>query len=205
MLKPLLAVVLVVCICAVIVGVRLAFVSPAIPLLPANNDEQLSAPDDTETPPPLKVAENVMEKVAEDIGAPGWIERDHAPVELATYIPNLEEQAFLSLNRAQLESVLVGDRLKLWIPQEQQMLAILINTRDTLASGNVLVKGFLDGDPDYPFVMTIGQTSTFATISTREAVYSLRGNRSVAWIASSAALKQHFPQKEQDYVIPKNS
>jgi len=204
MSKPMFAVVLVVCVCAIVVGVRLAFAPQLIPPI-VSNEDQYSLPVDKTSSSEPKPAEGVAQISLEDVSSQGWKELVDAPVELPTYIPDLEDQGFLSLNRNRLEGVSVGEMLEIWIPQEQQLLAIVVNTRDILASGNVLVKGFLDGDPDYPFVMTIGQTSTFATISTREAVYSLRGNRSVAWIASSAALKQHFPQKEQDYVIPKNS
>lgn len=135
----------------------------------------------------------------------GWFEVQDPPFELGSYIPDLEEQGFLKLNREKIEALQIGDVLKLWIPQEEIVLDISISNRMISGSGNIVINGNLDGNENYPFVMTVGKTSTFATISTRDAVYSLQGDTNVAWIASSAALKQHFPQKEIDYVVPNNS
>tara|TARA_R110002073_G_scaffold13064_2_gene56157 strand:+ start:850 stop:1476 length:627 start_codon:yes stop_codon:yes gene_type:complete len=134
----------------------------------------------------------------------GWTEASEPPIELGSYLPDLEDQSFLNLNRQRLETLQVNDIARLWIPQEGETMNVSITKRVTTSSGNTVLNGNLDGDENYPFVMTLGKTSTFATISTRYAVYSLQGDTEVAWIASSAALKQNFPQEVKDYVIPKN-
>jgi hypothetical protein len=150
---------------------------------------------------PQGAEDDFSQEVNEELG---WSEVQEAPTKLGSYLIGLEDQRFLKLNRSRLEALQVGDTLELWMPQESQVLEVVIIRRIVTDSGNTVMNGNLDGDENYPFVMTIGQTSTFATISTREAVYSLQGDTELAWVASSVALKQYFPQKQNDYVIPNN-
>jgi len=52
-------------------------------------------------------------------------------------------------------------------------------------------------------VMTISQSSTFATIGTEQGVYNLRGDASVAWIAPARAFNHHVDPSIPDYRLPK--
>jgi hypothetical protein len=208
MIKPIQAILLVVVIGAMILAVRLyllpAQTAPAPtalqqPVLNTNAvpEQSKSSGSGTQVNQP-----DIQVSVAEPTTLAAWRETDQAPTQLATYLPDLVEQGFLELNRPVLESVEINQVLEIWLPQEKQMLDISVDSKEVLASGNTLIKGFLDGDDSYPFVMTLGRTSTFATISTRDAVYSLQGDTAVAWISSSAALKQNASRHGQDFVTP---
>jgi hypothetical protein len=209
MLKPIYALPLVIVIGAAIVFWRMHSEQQTVPRTESATDRSFSGVAvNPNTTPSLPEPEFQLTKQAtlpastEDLG---WTETQTPPVGLGSYIPGLKDQRFLQLNRSKLESLQDGDVLTFWIPQEAESMEVSVVKRVVTSSGNTVINGILDGDENYPFVMTIGKTSTFATISTRYAVYSLRGDTNVAWIASSAALKQHFPQEEKDYVVPNNS
>jgi hypothetical protein len=204
MLKPFQAIFLIFAIAAVILAVRLNMVDEDATLEQPEQDQESGFEATVQSEAATSVVVPVFDSDAvEPVNPSAWVETDQAPTELPTYRADLSEQGFLELNRPMLESVEIDQVLKLWLPQEKQTLEISIYGKEVTGSGNTVIKGFLDGDESYPFVMTLGRTSTFATISTRNAVYSLQGDVSMAWIASSAVLKEQSQRHGQDYVVPK--
>jgi hypothetical protein len=209
MLKPIYALILTIVLSAAVVAWRLSTGSLDETLIERHFesvDSLARVESQAKQEVPKSIEEYLVKGSAQGaIDVIGWSEVPEAPTHLGSYLADLENQSFLKLNRAKLEGLQVDDTIELWIPQEAELMEFSVSKLVITSSGNRVINGTLDGDENYPFVITIGKTSTFATISTRNAVYSLQGDAKVAWIASSAALKQHFPQREIDYIVPNNS
>jgi hypothetical protein len=102
-----------------------------------------------------------------------------------------------------LRQIKPGDELLLPIPQLPDPLDVVI-TRETInASGSRSLQGSLRDDPRFGVVLTLGETTTFATLSTPAGIYNLRGGLDLAWIVSSRELNKVIDPSVPDYVVVK--
>ncbi|XOV89503.1 MAG: hypothetical protein ACFHX7_06365 [Pseudomonadota bacterium] len=137
--------------------------------------------------------------------APGsiWQALSQAPADAPPPIdPDLKDQVLVGFDVERLSSLAAGERFSFLIPQEQRTAEVWVESVERLASGNLSIKGAIDGQQPYSFVMTIGRTSVFATFGTPSGTYNLRGNTAYGWIASTRAMREQFSPTRPDYRVP---
>jgi hypothetical protein len=130
------------------------------------------------------------------------------PSSLPASTPTIRDDApgkqLVHFNRELLLGLSAGQIAIMAIPHVSDPMEVKINSVEQLKSGNVSIRGKVNGNPLLDFVMTLGERSTFATIGTEEGVFNLRGNLEVAWIAPARAFNHHVDPNVLDYRIPSN-
>ncbi|HWV16790.1 MAG TPA: hypothetical protein VN030_15280 [Cellvibrio sp.] len=94
----------------------------------------------------------------------------------------------------------------------EQLLLPMLNNKSvkvnvesvtTNSNGDFIWSGHLDGhNNDYPVVMTYGENTTFATITTPEGSYSLEAVKGVGWLYKNPAEAELTHQGKDDFLIP---
>lgn len=78
-----------------------------------------------------------------------------------------------------------------------------VESAESNANGDYIWSGHLDGhNNDYPVVMTYGENTTFATITTPEGSYSLEAVKGVGWLYKNPAEAELTSQGKNDFLIP---
>ena len=112
---------------------------------------------------------------------------------------DIDDAVLLRYQREQLLDLNEGALLDLVIPQIDESLKVRITKREILKSGNLSLKGHIEGDELFSFVMTVGGESVFATLGTREGIYNLSGNRQQVWVIPAASLRKQMNTDILDY------
>ena len=124
-------------------------------------------------------------------------------------LPSLRDDVsgaqLFAVDRPRLEAVAVGNEIAIAVPNRsvpngQQILPVAIERVTNTASGNRVITGVIDGEPNSRFVMTLGASAVFGTLSTPTGVYNLSGNDGLAWIVEGRALSQHVDPTLPDTV-----
>ena len=124
-------------------------------------------------------------------------------------LPSLREDVngarLFAVDRSRLDAVAVGNEITIAVPDgsdpnSDQLLPVAIETVVQTPSGNRVLTGVIDGDPHGRFVMTLGASAVFGTLSTRTGVYNLAGNEGLVWIIEGRALSQHVDPSLPDTV-----
>jgi hypothetical protein len=154
-------------------------------------------------PPPAGQAVYSMDPVAtagED-GVP-WVEADPgAFTELPPAWDQVANARLLRLDRRRMGEIDTGGELEIPIPQLNATFTVVAERVETKASGARSVRGHIEGDRRFGFVLTLGETSTFATIGTPQGIFNLAGNRELAWIVSQRELDRLLDPSRPDYVV----
>lgn len=83
--------------------------------------------------------------------------------------------------------------------------SVKVNVESTQSNsnGDYIWSGHLDGyNNDYPVVMTYGENTTFATITTPQGSYSLEAVKGVGWLYKNPAEAELSAQGKDDFLIP---
>jgi hypothetical protein len=112
---------------------------------------------------------------------------------------DITDAELVSYKREVIRNLSIGSTIEVPIPQLHQTLSILITSSDLLSSGNVSMRGHLRSNEIFSFVMTLGESSMFATIGTPEGIYNVSGNKNSAWIIPAASLKKQMNTDILDY------
>ncbi|MFT5571076.1 MAG: hypothetical protein ACI9FB_000740 [Candidatus Azotimanducaceae bacterium] len=118
-------------------------------------------------------------------------------------LPNLRsdinDAELVSYQRAFISQLSSGSKVELFIPQLGQSMNVLITSSERLASGNVSLKGHLESNSLFSFVMTLGKKSMFATVGTPGGIFNVSGNQDFAWVIPAASLKKLMDTNVPDY------
>jgi len=129
-------------------------------------------------------------------------ENQHNPPILRS---DIDDAVLVSYERAVINQLAIGSIVEIYIPQLDQSINILVTHSDLLASGNVSFRGHLESNSLFSFVMTLGETSMFATIGTPDGIFNVSGNQDSAWVIPAASLKKQMNTEMLDYrSIPEN-
>lgn len=83
------------------------------------------------------------------------------------------------------------------------LLKVNVESAASNSNGDYIWSGHLAGhDNDYPVVMTYGEKTTFATITTPEGSYSLEAVQGVGWLYKNPAEAELAHQGKNDFLIP---
>jgi hypothetical protein len=131
-----------------------------------------------------------------------WIEADPA---LFTGLPlpweHVTDARQVLLDRQQIIAAGPGSKLALFIPQLSSFLPGAVEHVKKSPSGNLSVRGHINGDRRFGFVLTLGRESTFATIGTPQGIFNLTGNAEVAWIVAQRELDHQIDPSQPDFVV----
>ena len=82
-------------------------------------------------------------------------------------------------------------------------IKVNVESSESTENGDYSWSGHLDGhNNDYPIVMTYGENTTFATITTPEGSYSLEAVHGVGWLYKNPAEAELTAPGQNDYLIP---
>jgi|GEM_PF-4839547 len=82
-------------------------------------------------------------------------------------------------------------------------IKVNVESAESNDNGDYIWSGHLDGhNNDYPIVMTYGENTTFATITTPDGSYSLEAVKGVGWLYKNPAEAELTAQGKNDYLIP---
>jgi predicted RNA-binding protein with TRAM domain len=131
-----------------------------------------------------------------------WHEDPEPPV-LPTRFSNKGIDARpLKIAKQEFKRISVGDNLKLPIPQTGQSYEMSIEQVGRHKNGDRTLKGHLTNQPEYTVVVTEGQSSTYATISTPEGSFMLEAQQDQGWLVAAADLDSLVNPNLKDYQIP---
>ncbi|MDZ7781816.1 MAG: hypothetical protein U5K56_02340 [Halioglobus sp.] len=107
----------------------------------------------------------------------------------------------MRFNPARLKAIQAGERIELPVPQLTDPVAVEVKSNDTLASGNVSIKGHVNDNRIYSFILTLGESSMFATLGTPNGIFNIRGNSEHAWVIPAKALEGHVDPDVADFRV----
>jgi hypothetical protein len=114
----------------------------------------------------------------------------------------LEQHRLITFEREALIDIKEQDKVELYIPHVKKRHEVWIERVARLKSGNLSITGAVDGQSDFPFVLTLGEDSVYAVFGTEDGVYNVRGNETHAWMIPTAELKKRRDFKEPDFRTP---
>ena len=113
---------------------------------------------------------------------------------------DIEDAVPIGINYDSLLNLSVGDETIVEIPQLNSQMTVVIEKIETHINGiKTITAASLDNSAN--LLVTIGQKSTFANISTRRGSYEFVGNTTHGWLMPSANMDQHVDYTKPDYVI----
>lgn len=96
----------------------------------------------------------------------------------------------------------IGQEITLPLFDDQQVNA-KVESIDVLANGDYSLRGHLSNHGnDYPFAMTYGEQSVFATITTPEGSYSMESVNGLGWLYKNPAEPELTTPGNNDYLEP---
>ena len=154
-------------------------VETSAPLIPPSNLSAVSSPS--------KKIWSVVNNQSEMPDIPG-AQRD------------IEDAVSTRINYDSLLNLSVGDEIIVEIPQLNSQMTVVLEKIETHINGiKTITAASLDNSAN--LLVTIGQKSTFANISTRRGSYEFVGNTTHGWLMPSANMDQHVDYTKPDYVI----
>ena len=149
------------------------------PLIPPSNPSSVSSPS--------TVIWSVVNNQSEIPDIPG-AQRD------------IEDAVPIGINYDSLLNLSVGDEIIVEIPQLNSQMTVVLEKIKTHINGiKTITAASLDNSAN--LLVTIGQKSTFANISTPRGSYEFVGNTTHGWLMPSANMDQHVDYTKPDYVI----
>jgi hypothetical protein len=117
---------------------------------------------------------------------------------------DLAGETYIELNTEQLKQMQLGDVFELTIPQLGTSFAAEVDQITQHPNGDKTIEANFPGmDAYYSAVITLGETNSYAQISTPDGVYLLESQGDYAWIASRNSLvASHWPEHEDGVAIP---
>lgn len=135
-----------------------------------------------------------------DVNLASWKPIDEKSVseeQLPSISDEVEGRVLVEISAA-LWSKAVGDRVQFSIPQREEVLVGRVTTVDAIIAHTRILEGTLeDGHQEFAFVLTMGQTTTYAQIDTSTGSYELVGTRQHGWLMESAKIAPNI-----DYSLP---
>lgn len=114
----------------------------------------------------------------------------------------LEQHRLIAFDREALMAIKEQDKVELYVPHVKKHHEVWIERVARLKSGNLSITGSVDGQPDFPFVLTLGENSVYAAFGTEDGVYNVRGNQTHAWMIPTIALRKLRDFKKPDFRTP---
>ena len=128
-----------------------------------------------------------------------WAPAQQIPAILPHHNPAIPDQVLLEFEMREIKALTAGDVFRIAVPQLEREFNVEITRVEMTPRGNMTLHGSGDG---YPFVMTPGNTTMFATFGTDEGSFNVRGNSTHAWIVASRTLRTFLNTDEPDYRVP---
>ena len=157
----------------------------------------------TELPPAgnNRPVPDVVDRIA-DVTGPSGAETTGAPLVMTASSETIDGRG-VSISLLDLSGYQAGDRIAVYIPQEDSHYSGDVTDASTTASGNRVLTGFLRSEgQDYRFVFTAGRHQTFGTIYTPRGGYQLETRNGQGRIVATSTLRESLDFSEPDYVIP---
>lgn len=102
---------------------------------------------------------------------------------------DVNNEAYVELDLAELNSVEIGDYLDLYIPQIGGSYTGEVDQIRVHENGDRTVEAYIPGAGTlYSAVITIGKDAVYGALGTQAGVYFMEGNGQYAWIASKSDL-----------------
>ena len=131
-----------------------------------------------------------------------WREHPDPPI-LPTRFSNRGIDARpLKVDKQEFQRAGVGDTVILPIPQTSQSYEMSVDKVGRHQNGDRTLKGHLKDQPEYTIVVTEGQKSTYATISTPEGSFMLEAHQDEGWLVAAIDLDSLVDPNLTDYQIP---
>jgi hypothetical protein len=110
------------------------------------------------------------------------------------------------LQVADLSELTEGDRVAIYIPQEDSDLSGYVGETSLTESGNKIITGrLLDKGFEYRFVFTVGRLQTFGTLHTPKGRYQLEARDGIARLVSAREIDRDLDFSKPDYIVTKKS
>ena len=158
-----------------------------------NSDQATVDLSDTAILEELSESENVQPRTGisqiVDVNLASWKPVDEKSVpedQLPIHSDIVEGRVLVEISSA-LWSKAVGEGLQFSIPQREEVLIGKVTSVDDNIAHTRILEGTLeDGPQEYAFVLTLGQTSTYAHVNTSTGSYELAGTQHYGWLMESA-------------------
>ena len=116
---------------------------------------------------------------------------------------DVENEAYVELDIAELKSVEVGDYIDLYIPQIGGSYTGEVDYITQHPNGDRTVEAYIPGAGSlYSAVITLGENAVYGTLGTQADVYIMEGNGRYAWMAAKADLVSNHSPDHADGVMP---
>lgn len=132
----------------------------------------------------------------------GWALSDaddqRAPKKLREGIP----ATLIAIDRTVLQAVKPGDSFELSLGSQQSAVMQIADIVNYPEYTTTVLKGFTGQSPGFPAVITLGASSTLATVGTATGTFELVGGGEMGWLYRQGDLSPPELRQEPDYVIP---
>ena len=154
--------------------------------------------EDTAVPEGIQPRSNGSRIV--DVNLASWKPVDESSVpedQLPSHSDDVEGRVLVEISSA-LWSKAVGERIQFSIPQLEDVLIGTVTKVDANIAHTRILEGTLEDDTqEFVFVLTLGQSSTYAHINTSTGSFELVGTRNYGWLMESANIAP-----DVDYSLP---
>ncbi|MCY3542350.1 MAG: hypothetical protein OXH31_10680 [Gammaproteobacteria bacterium] len=160
-----------------------------------STDQSQSVSTESSLPEESSVPDGIQPRIGSseivDVNLASWKPVDESTVpedQLPVHSADVEGRVLVELS-FELWSKVVGDRVQFSIPQQEVVLiGKLTKVDDTIAHTRILEGTLEDSAQEYTFVLTLGDTSTYAHINTAKGSVELVGTRTHGWLMESAKI-----------------
>lgn len=139
------------------------------------------------------------------VGLYSWqvIEEDAVPTDnLPQFHEIVEDRVLVELND-NLWTKDVGDLMQFAIPQLEEILVGTITSADTDQVKYRSLEGtIIEGNKEFTFVVTLGESVTFAHINTLSGSFELVGNETYGWLMPTDKMDQNVDYSVPDHFLP---
>ncbi len=158
-----------------------------------STEQSQSATTDTALPEDSSVPDGIQPRPGSseivDVNLASWKPVDESSVpedQLPSHSADVEGRVLVELSSS-LWSKVVGDSVQFSIPQQEVVLLGKLTKVDANIAHTRILEGTLeDGSQEYTFVLTLGDTNTYAHINTAKGSVELVGTRTHGWLMESA-------------------
>lgn len=114
---------------------------------------------------------------------------------------NIDNRAYIILNRQAIANLGVGDNVELYIPQQERSYTGSIEEVIEHDEQNTSWTGHLEAyGTDYPIIISQSESGTIATLDTPEGQYFLEANGENARLTPTYELKKHIDPSQPDFI-----
>jgi|GEM_PF-1940952 len=115
---------------------------------------------------------------------------------------DVSNEVYIELDIDELNSVVVGDFIDLYIPQIGGSYAGEVDHIEVHSNGDRTVEAYIPGAGTlYSAVITLGENAVYGTLGTQADVYIMEGDGKYAWIASKSDLVANHSTDHEDGVV----